>query len=204
VLVVVIAGNPSAGGAFPWPMLPPFWRAIGPWLPPGAGTWTARSIAYFHGNAVTTSLLVLSAYAVAGAIVTLLVTLRPPGRHVAPAGTVPAVPRSGRTDAGTPAGAVPRARHAASGELKAARDETGSASGERGAAPGAAVAAPGESGAAPGESQPAQGETRLGETPRDKTETAHGETEAPDSETGAGRGESKALSGPEGPRADQG
>ena len=52
VLVVVIAGNPSAGGAFPWPMLPPFWRAIGPWLPPGAGTWTARSIAYFHGNAV--------------------------------------------------------------------------------------------------------------------------------------------------------
>jgi hypothetical protein len=157
-------------------MLPPFWRAIGPWLPPGAGTWTARSIAYFHGNAVTTSLLVLSAYAVAGAIVTLLVTLRPPGRHVAPAGTVPAVPKSGRTDAGTPAGAVPRARHAASGELKAARDETGSA----------------------------PGETPLGEAPQGETETAYGETEARDSETEAGRGESKALSGPEGLKADQG
>ncbi|SEE01068.1 hypothetical protein SAMN05216483_5120 [Streptomyces sp. 2131.1] len=33
VLLVVIAGNPSAGGAFPLPMLPDFWRAIGPALP---------------------------------------------------------------------------------------------------------------------------------------------------------------------------
>ncbi|MER5945879.1 DUF3533 domain-containing protein [Streptomyces sp. NPDC001904] len=74
VLVVVVAGNPSAGGAFPLPMLPPFWKAIGPWLPPGAGTWSARSIAYFHGNDMTKSLLVLSAWAVAGVAVTLLVS----------------------------------------------------------------------------------------------------------------------------------
>ncbi len=33
ILLVVIAGNPSAGGAFPAPMLPPFWAAIGPALP---------------------------------------------------------------------------------------------------------------------------------------------------------------------------
>ena len=71
ILLIVIAGNPSAGGAFPLPMLPPFWRAIGPALPPGAGTWTARSIAYFKGNDVTASLLVLSAWAVAGTAVTL-------------------------------------------------------------------------------------------------------------------------------------
>jgi hypothetical protein len=76
VLLIVIAGNPSAGGAFPLPMLPPFWRAIGPYLPPGAGTWTARSIAYFHGNAVTSELLVLSAYAVAGTAVALLAVPR--------------------------------------------------------------------------------------------------------------------------------
>ncbi|MEV5605675.1 DUF3533 domain-containing protein [Streptomyces sp. NPDC052299] len=76
VLIVVIAGNPSAGGAFPLPMLPDFWRAIGPALPPGASTWTARSIAYFQGNAVTGPLLVLSAWAVAGTAGTLLTAMR--------------------------------------------------------------------------------------------------------------------------------
>ncbi|MFJ8618221.1 DUF3533 domain-containing protein [Streptomyces clavifer] len=76
VLIIVIAGNPSAGGAFPLPMLPDFWRAIGPALPPGAGTWTARSIAYFRGNAVTGPLLVLSAWAVAGTVLTLLLSMR--------------------------------------------------------------------------------------------------------------------------------
>lgn len=73
VLIVVIAGNPSAGGAYPLPLIPDFWRAIGPALPPGAGTWVARSIAYFKGNAVTGSLLVLSAWAVVGTAITLLV-----------------------------------------------------------------------------------------------------------------------------------
>ncbi|MFH8612409.1 DUF3533 domain-containing protein [Streptomyces sp. NPDC018029] len=76
VLLVVIAGNPSAGGAFPLPMLPPFWQAIGPWLPPGAGTWVARSIAYFEGNSVTRALLVLSAWAVLGTVVTLALSAR--------------------------------------------------------------------------------------------------------------------------------
>jgi len=72
ILLVVIAGNPSAGGAFPLPMLPPFWKAIGPALPPGAGTWVARSIAYFDGNDTTGALLVLSAWAAAGIVITLL------------------------------------------------------------------------------------------------------------------------------------
>ncbi|MGV9454282.1 DUF3533 domain-containing protein [Streptomyces sp. NPDC003635] len=72
ILLVVIAGNPSAGGAFPLPMLPPFWQAIGPALPPGAGTWAARSIAYFKGNDTTSALLVLSAWAAAGIVITLV------------------------------------------------------------------------------------------------------------------------------------
>ncbi|MGC5346556.1 DUF3533 domain-containing protein [Streptomyces sp. DT24] len=76
VLIIVVAGNPSAGGAFPLPMLPDFWRAIGPALPPGAGTWAARSIAYFRGNALTQPLLVLSAWAVVGTALTLLLSLR--------------------------------------------------------------------------------------------------------------------------------
>lgn len=34
ILIVVILGNPSAGGALPPPLLPPFWHDIGPALPP--------------------------------------------------------------------------------------------------------------------------------------------------------------------------
>ncbi|MBO0653295.1 DUF3533 domain-containing protein [Streptomyces triculaminicus] len=72
IAVVVVLGNPSAGGAYPYPLLPPFWRAVGPALPPGAGTWSARSLAYFHGNALTSPLLVLSAWAAGGAAITLI------------------------------------------------------------------------------------------------------------------------------------
>ncbi|MDG9725635.1 DUF3533 domain-containing protein [Streptomyces sp. DH41] len=75
ILLVVVAGNPSAGGAFPLPMLPPFWKEIGPWLPPGAGTWAARSIAYFKGNDTTVSLLALWAWAVAGTVITVLASV---------------------------------------------------------------------------------------------------------------------------------
>ncbi|MBH1936581.1 DUF3533 domain-containing protein [Streptomyces sp. AV19] len=71
IAIVVVLGNPGAGGAYPYPLLPPFWRTIGPALPPGAGTWSARSLAYFDGNALTGPLLVLSAWAVAGALVAL-------------------------------------------------------------------------------------------------------------------------------------
>ncbi|WP_407638953.1 ABC transporter permease [Actinacidiphila yeochonensis] len=71
ILVVVIAGNPSAGGAYPYPLLPPFWRAIGPALPPGAGTWSARSIAYFGGRGLLGPMLVLGAWALCGTVVTL-------------------------------------------------------------------------------------------------------------------------------------
>lgn len=101
ILIVVIAGNPSAGGAFPSPMLPPFWKAIGPALPPGAGTWVARSIAYFHGNAVTGPLLVLSAWAVAGSGLTMLTAVRrKPGAAATPGAGSP--DSGGGTGAGTP------------------------------------------------------------------------------------------------------
>ncbi|WP_037879216.1 membrane protein [Streptomyces sp. NRRL F-5727] len=86
ILLVVVLGNPSAGGAFPAPMLPPFWKAIGPALPPGAGTWAARSIAYFKGNDMTASMLVLSAWAVVGSAVTLVLASlkrKPEGEPVA-------------------------------------------------------------------------------------------------------------------------
>jgi hypothetical protein len=72
VLLFVVLGNPSAGGAYPAPLLPPFWRAIGPWLPPGAGTDAIRGIAYFHGVGVHRAALVLGGYAFAGVLGTLV------------------------------------------------------------------------------------------------------------------------------------
>jgi hypothetical protein len=72
ILLFVILGNPSAGGAYPAPLLPPFWAAIGSWLPPGAGTSAIRGIVYFGGAGVGPACLVLTAYAVVGLVATLL------------------------------------------------------------------------------------------------------------------------------------
>ncbi|MFD8144266.1 DUF3533 domain-containing protein [Streptomyces sp. NPDC059708] len=98
ILLVVVFGNPSAGGAYPYPLLPPFWRAIGPALPPGAGTFAARSIAYFRGNGAAGPMLVLSAWAVAGSAVTLACAMARRGRPGAAVGSglpddAPSVPR---------------------------------------------------------------------------------------------------------------
>ncbi|MFF0449178.1 DUF3533 domain-containing protein [Streptomyces sp. NPDC004609] len=75
ILLVVVLGNPSAGGAYPYPLLPSFWRTIGPALPPGAGTFAARSIAYFRGNGAGGPMLVLAAWAAGGAAVTMVCAL---------------------------------------------------------------------------------------------------------------------------------
>ncbi|WP_207958320.1 DUF3533 domain-containing protein [Streptomyces sp. YIM 98790] len=72
VLLVVVLGNPGAGGASPGPLLPPFWRDIGPALIPGAGTWSVRSLAYFDGRAMGGALLVLALWAAAGTLLTLV------------------------------------------------------------------------------------------------------------------------------------
>ncbi|MFG2192451.1 DUF3533 domain-containing protein [Streptomyces sp. NPDC048639] len=83
ILIIVIVGNPSAGGPYPYPLLPDFWRTIGPALPPGAATWSVRSIAYFGGNAMTGPLLVVSAWAVGGTLATLgLAAVRGGRRHL--------------------------------------------------------------------------------------------------------------------------
>ncbi|WP_251055989.1 DUF3533 domain-containing protein [Streptomyces sp. ISL-94] len=98
ILLVVVFGNPSAGGAYPYPLLPPFWKAIGPALPPGAGTYAARSLAYFRGNGAAGPMLVLAAWAVAGAAVTLACSVFRRGRPGAAVGSglpddAPSVPR---------------------------------------------------------------------------------------------------------------
>ncbi len=91
ILIFVVLGNPSAGGAYPTVLLPPFWSAIGPWLPPGAGTEAVRTIVYFPAASVSRPLWTLGAYALVGVVVTMLVAamrpkLRPeppPARHAA-------------------------------------------------------------------------------------------------------------------------
>ena len=98
ILLVVVFGNPSAGGAYPYPLLPPFWSTIGPALPPGAGTYAARSIAYFRGNDAGGPMLVLAAWAVVGAAVTVACAVFRGGRAGAAVGSglpdgAPSAPR---------------------------------------------------------------------------------------------------------------
>lgn len=72
IVLFVVLGNPSAGGAYPAPLLPPFWAAIGPWLPPGAGTSAVRGIVYFSGAGVAQAYAVMAGYAVLGVLATLV------------------------------------------------------------------------------------------------------------------------------------
>jgi hypothetical protein len=100
ILIFVVLGNPSAGGAYPSVLLPPFWSAIGPWLPPGAGTEAVRTIVYFPAATVSRSLWTLGAYAVVGLVVTMLVSaLRPaPGSAPEPP-SAPPPPRHAAAEA---------------------------------------------------------------------------------------------------------
>ncbi|MFJ1898786.1 DUF3533 domain-containing protein [Streptomyces sp. NPDC088115] len=71
LLLVAVLGVPSAGGVYPTELLPPFWRAVGPSLPPGAGLDAVDSIAYFRGAGAGGPLWTLLAWA-GGAVVVLL------------------------------------------------------------------------------------------------------------------------------------
>ncbi|MFC4603803.1 hypothetical protein [Rhodococcus kronopolitis] len=66
ILIFVVLGNPSAGGAFGSNVLPGFYAAIGRWITPGAGTEGVRSIVYFGGTGIGQPSLTLVGYAVAG------------------------------------------------------------------------------------------------------------------------------------------
>ena len=72
VLVFVVLGNPTAGGAYQAQLLPPFWRALGYVLPNGAGTETIRRIVYFGGQGIGTHVAVIATWAVIGTVVAVL------------------------------------------------------------------------------------------------------------------------------------
>jgi len=83
VVAFLVIGNPGSGNASAPELLPGFWRAVGPLLPPGAGGQALRNVAYFDGAALAQPLLVLGGFAVAGAAL-ILATRRPvPARPAA-------------------------------------------------------------------------------------------------------------------------
>lgn len=69
VLIFTVLGNPSSGGVYPAPLLPPFWRAIGQALPPGAGTTAVRNTVYFDAHGIAGAIWVLVAWAAGGVLV---------------------------------------------------------------------------------------------------------------------------------------
>ena len=78
VLIFVVLGNPSAGGPYQAPLLPPFWRAIGGLFPNGAGTEAVRDLVYFDGHAAATAIATIATWAIAGALLTMLASARHP------------------------------------------------------------------------------------------------------------------------------
>ncbi len=71
VLLFVVIGNPSAGGAYPAPLLPGFWRAVSSYIPNGAGVQAVRRIVYFGGHGIAGNLILIAIYAAVGLIITL-------------------------------------------------------------------------------------------------------------------------------------
>jgi hypothetical protein len=76
-LLMLNIGIPGAGALLPVPLLAQPWRAISPYLPPGAAVNAMRGVGFFHGAATGAPLLLLATWAAAGLV---LVTLPTTGR----------------------------------------------------------------------------------------------------------------------------
>ncbi|MFF7440724.1 hypothetical protein [Streptomyces sp. NPDC008122] len=69
VIVIILFGNPSSGGATGYPFLPTFWRDIGPFLPPRNGYVLLHNTIYFNGHGTAQALTVLLLYFGIGAVI---------------------------------------------------------------------------------------------------------------------------------------
>jgi hypothetical protein len=76
VLLFVVLGNPSSGGAYQAALLPPFWRALSSALPNGAGVDAVRRVVYFGARGIGGDVGVIAVYVAGGILVTLLGSLR--------------------------------------------------------------------------------------------------------------------------------
>jgi len=62
IILIVLFGNNSSGGANGVPYLPTFWRDIGPFLPPRNAYILLHQTIYFSGHGTTEALTILLAY----------------------------------------------------------------------------------------------------------------------------------------------
>jgi hypothetical protein len=69
VIVIILLGNPSSGGANGVPYLPTFWRDLGPYLPPRNAHILLHHTIYFNGHGTTQALTVLLIYLGVGAVI---------------------------------------------------------------------------------------------------------------------------------------
>lgn len=82
LLLFVPVGISSSGSTLGPRMITQWYADLGRALPPGATQSTVRNVTYFHGNAITDPLLILSAWALAGSIALVLAAfLHPPMPH---------------------------------------------------------------------------------------------------------------------------
>ena len=112
-VLFIFVGGPGMGGSGTF-MLPNYWRNIGVVLPPQSGVSLIRNVLYFGGNNITTPLIVLFVYALAGlAVVCYLGWIRPAraaaaaptrgdGAEASPAGNPAAGPPPGNPAAARP------------------------------------------------------------------------------------------------------
>ena len=74
VLVVFVAlGNPSAGGAVSYHLLPAFFRGIGPFIVNGAGVDLTRNVLDFGAHDLTRPIVVLAVWTLAGIALTTFI-----------------------------------------------------------------------------------------------------------------------------------
>lgn len=81
IVLFVILGNPSAGGAFGSDVLPSLYSSIGRWITPGIGTEGVRSIVYFSGHGLGQPALALALYILVGSLLMGAAALRRRSSH---------------------------------------------------------------------------------------------------------------------------
>ncbi|HEX5300044.1 MAG TPA: hypothetical protein VFW50_23910 [Streptosporangiaceae bacterium] len=104
LLLFIIVGGPAAGGLGTY-MLPVYWRNIGVIFPPQNAITLIRNVLYFGGNDITTPLVVLFLYALAGvAVIWYVGRIRPARAAAAHARGEVAEARSAESPAADPPG----------------------------------------------------------------------------------------------------
>jgi hypothetical protein len=72
LVVFIVVGDPSSGGATAPELLPDPWRAVSQALPPGAAVTAMRDVVYFNGHGDTRALSVLGSYAAVAVILAVI------------------------------------------------------------------------------------------------------------------------------------